>query len=60
MPEKFDKAAYDRGYMKQHTVKKEIRFGKETDAELLAWIEQQPEGFSRYVRRLIQEDMERR
>lgn len=60
MPEKFDKAAYDRDYMKQHTVKKEIRFGKETDAELLAWIERQPEGFSRYVRRLIQEDMDRR
>ncbi len=59
MGRSFDRPAYMKEYLKNHTVDRRIRFGKETDAEMLAYIDQQPDGFSKYVRRLIREDMEK-
>lgn len=44
-------------YNKEKTILKSIRFTKETESDLLEWLEDKP--FSTYVKRLIREDIEK-
>lgn len=54
----FDMKAYQNQYQKDNIVNKRVPFHRKNlrDMELLEWAESQEEGFSVYVKRLIEED----
>lgn len=53
----FDQSRYVQQYIKENTTIKKVMFNKKEEAELLAWAEGIPGGFSGYVKRLIRDDM---
>lgn len=56
-----NKREYDKAYMKQFFKGKTITFNTKNadDIALLDWIKAQPEEGTKYIKRLILEDMER-
>jgi len=59
MPTTFNKAAYDKQYVKDHTVRKDVRLSLEHDADILEHLDKAGEPFATYVKRLIRADMKR-
>lgn len=58
----FDQSKYIVGYIHDHIkhIKVSLNKTKPDDMQMIAWIAQQPEGASGYIKRLIREDMENR
>ena len=56
----FDQSKYVQQYMKDNIkqVKVSLNKNKPDDMQMIAWIAQQQEGASGYIKRLIREDME--
>ena len=57
----FDQDTYVRQYIQENRTTKNLTFNKRSDddMELLKWINDQPESFNQYVKRLIRKDMEK-
>lgn len=57
----FDQGKYIVGYIHDHIkhIKVSLNKTKPDDMQMIAWIAQQPEGASGYIKRLIREDMNR-
>ena len=57
-----NKRKYDQEYAKKYFKSKIISFNtkKPDDIALLDWIKSQPEEGTKYIKRLVKEDMERR
>ena len=53
----FDQNRYIQQFVKENEKIKKVVFNRTTDADLIEWAENAPEGFSAYVKRLIREDM---
>ena len=55
----FDQGKYVVGYIHDHIkhIKVSLNKTKPDDMQMIAWIAQQPEGASGYIKRLIWEDM---
>lgn len=51
----FDQSKYIQQFMKDNVTVKKVTFNKETDADLLSWLD--GKRFSTYVKELIREDM---
>jgi len=58
----FDQMEYIKQYNNQHIKyrKLSLNVSKEEDNRVLEWLDAQPDGISSYLKRLIQEDMQRR
>lgn len=54
----FNQGAYIVGYMKTHYKRMQFILHLEDDADIIAWLDSQPNK-SKYLKRLIREDMER-
>ena len=54
-----NKKLYDMKYHKENSVIKNIRFGKNTEKDILDYLSNLNEPFGTYVKRLIKEDMEK-
>lgn len=57
----FDEYQYQQDYIKSNLKFKNCTFNlrKPEDVAILEWIDSQPEGATRYIKRLIKEDYER-
>jgi hypothetical protein len=58
----FDQSKYIVGYIHDNIkhIKVSLNKTKPDDMQMIAWIAQQPEGASGYIKRLIRDDMENR
>ena len=56
----YNDAEYKKTYQREHIVFRKMNFNtsNEDDIKLIQWIEQQPEGTSPYLKKLVQKDME--
>ena len=57
-----NKRAYDKEYLKKYIKQKTIMFNTKSqdDMAMLDWVKNQPEDGTKYIKRLIWEDMKRR
>ena len=55
-PEKFDKKEYDMQYAKDNIQQIKFVLNKETDADIIEWLSQQPNRAG-YLKELIRKDM---
>lgn len=57
-----NKRSYDKDYAKKNFKCKNLAFNTlyPEDIALFDWVKKQPEGGTKYIKRLIREDMERR
>ena len=58
----FDQAAYTREYLREKIIYKKMSLnrGNPDDMEMADWLDEQPEGVSSYLKRLVLADMEAR
>ena len=55
-----NKKAYDKVFQKEQTIGKSVKFFKNTNKDLLDYLETIKEPFGTYVKRLIKEDMKKK
>ena len=61
VPKKFDQYEYIKAYQRENIRFKKMNFNIQNrdDLKMIAWLEEQPEGVSNYLKRLVMQDMEK-